>query len=255
MCIRDRIVFYLMLNYRMRNLQHLVESIKEDQTSSPEERTTITTKCSTEPVKSNETEYPLFFLNLTSETPDYPIVKSKSEILADYGAIMIQRSDWNPLYIGKKCKIPLQTPIKKISVSESETNNCFDYDTCMSLVTKLLIQDGPFTDYFFSHFVVTGDGYVYEGLGSNCGPHTDSLRVLLTGTTNSTDNKVNDLQYRSLNLMIQAYIITGKVSAKYAIGPEYCLEVGKSPSRDMYERLSKSDHFMERCNKTGRCLL
>ena len=55
--IITQIVFYVTLSYRMSNLQHTMESIKEDQTARTEERTTRTPgACPIEPVKSNETD-------------------------------------------------------------------------------------------------------------------------------------------------------------------------------------------------------
>ena len=159
----------------------------------------------------------------------------------------------------KKCKNPVGTAITKIYVSETINSNCFDYDACLSQIRKIFNFGMP--QEIFANFVVTGDGSVFEGLIPKCPTNhyrsvdIDSLHVMFAANSNSADDKINDLQYRSLYLMIKAYIIIGEISSLYTTGSEFCRGIEKTYNRDLYETLSQSDHFMSECNKTEQCLL
>lgn len=65
------------------------------------------------------------------------------------------------------CKLPT-TLFNKIYVIESQTDNCFNYETCIGLVKTQLTSNVFELDHILTHYIVTGDGSIYEGARFRC---------------------------------------------------------------------------------------
>ena len=174
-----------------------------------------------------------------------------SETVRRYSELLVPKSNWSSGDIKVPCAVPLQRPITKIYVKETETGNCYDYDQCKDLVLRqqLSIHTSQETD-IQSNFLITGDGSIFEVLSWDCKvtffvPDSSSILVSLLGRSDGFAEiyKVNKTQFTSLEMFIHSNLITGNLSPSYKLMPFCCLAPGRKPGAPVYSHLTYLENF------------
>lgn len=168
----------------------------------------------------------------------------------EYLEYLTSRHDWDSRYSQKHCKIELKLPIINVFVSESLTDNCYSYDSCVN--HKLMTYVPVVWDVTFN-FLITGDGEIFEGLSWKCKVDDplidpDCIHVVLTGNSNFSSSQITDKQYRSLKLLIDANVVEGTISPVSALIPICCLVEQQNPGKQVYQKLSEFNTFMTGCD-------
>ena len=155
----------------------------------------------------------------------------------------------------------LKRPVTKLYVLETETYICFDYESCK---IRMNHECGFFKSLGYPdiqyHFLIGGDGSIFEGLSWNCTqdyysvpPDRNSIVVALTGYTYKSIKyseeywEVTKEQYAALKLFIMANVFNGNLSPSYQLIPHCCEKNSGNPGVWVYTNLSLFEHFYD-CN-------
>ena len=176
-------------------------------------------------------------------------------IVTQYLKNLIERRRWDSRYTEQNCKTPLKTPITSIYVSESLGSNCYSYLSCVEVITDKLTSDAKSGNDSHYNFILTGDGFIFEGSSWNCTDvgNSTSIHVMLTGNSNSEYYKTSEIQFMQLDALITANVITGKISRAYAVGPICCAVPRQVPCKHLYQTLLGFKRFIP-CLSVDQCL-
>lgn len=240
-------LFYVTLNIDITSRTHRGADTNVNQ-SKLESILSMEMICTSEDVKTTTRR---ITDNSVAETYEESVVTTEplqNEVVKYYSRYVVERREWDPTFVSGPCRMALYAPVTNIFVSESGTDNCYTYRTCLDIVAPILTSGMQY------NFVIAGDGTIFVGLSWNCTRiNSESIHILFTGNSNSRFSKTMYLQYDMLKLLIKANVVTGNISPEYTVGPICCFVQWLVPYKDLYQRLSKLDHFMTECDGPNFC--
>lgn len=164
------------------------------------------------------------------------------ETMTKYYEILTPKSNWASGNNSVPCARRLQLPITNVYVREAFTPNCDSYNECKDTIWMLQRRHYKIygTDIQFN-FVIVADGSIFEGLSWDCKvtysvPDSNSRMVSLTRAQQSyrvgyNGYSINTKQFTSLQLFLEANLISGNLSPTYQLLPLCCFLPGTKQDR------------------------
>ncbi|XP_039300877.1 LOW QUALITY PROTEIN: peptidoglycan-recognition protein LF-like, partial [Nilaparvata lugens] len=174
----------------------------------------------------------------------------------------VHRPNWvaqPPLKLGSR----LKQPIPEVEILHTASDFCFDHNRCSTLLYSkiwyfisgakhpgLQIGSGNFDDIAYN-FLVSGNGYIYEGRGwhraaSVQGRNNFSVGIALIGTFTAT--APSELQMLALSRFIREGVDYGRIAADYQLHAHCQFSDTQSPGAKALEIVMKMPHWNETCN-------
>nr|AGK40912.1 PGRP-LC [Nilaparvata lugens] len=165
----------------------------------------------------------------------------------------VHRPNWvaqPPLKLGSR----LKQPIPEVEILHTASDFCFDHNRCSTLVRNIQdfqIGSGNFDDIAYN-FLVSGNGYIYEGRGwdteaaSVQGRNNFSVGIALIGTFTAT--APSELQMLALSRFIREGVDYGRIAADYQLHAHCQFSDTQSPGAKALEIVMKMPHWNETCN-------
>nr|AMQ10345.1 peptidoglycan recognition protein [Laodelphax striatellus] len=148
----------------------------------------------------------------------------------------------------------LDQPIPEVEILHTATDFCNNHNYCSTLVRNIQdyqIGSGNFDDIAYN-FLVSGNGYVYEGRGwdtvsaSVQGRNNFSVSIALIGTFTAT--APSDPQVTALSRFIGEGVKYGRLASNYSLHAHCQWSDTKSPGAFVVDILKKMPHWNDTCN-------
>ncbi|XP_049317723.1 peptidoglycan-recognition protein LC-like [Bactrocera dorsalis] len=149
--------------------------------------------------------------------------------------------------------LPLATPVKKVIVLPTRTDDCETQTTCVHRVrmTQTLNIESQNHDDIIYNFLIGGDGNVYEGRGWDAigahlrGFNSDSISFAYIGTFKK--QKPSEKQMDVTKLLLAEGVRLGKLSQDYKIYGAYMLDPTSTDvqSDELYNSFKGWPHWSE----------
>uniref|UniRef100_T1J1Y6 Peptidoglycan-recognition protein n=1 Tax=Strigamia maritima TaxID=126957 RepID=T1J1Y6_STRMM len=154
---------------------------------------------------------------------------------------MIRRREWGTFTL-LPVKRKFENPAARIFIHQTATSPCRNLDHCKARVRQIQENDAIVLNHpdITFHFLIGGDGYVYEGLGwDTAGDHTShypfALGIAFIGQFER--NRPSEIAWRALNNLIQCGTHHGKLQNLYSVHSHKDVSCTSCPGEALHKRL------------------
>jgi hypothetical protein len=195
-----------------------------------------------------------FPTTIQSSTIQPSSLKPTTTVLPQESFEIVPKSKWNSVVVGTD---PLKTPVARVIVLETITNQCSDREICLKFLKQRQVVylnrfiGGILMENLPENFLISSDGTIYEGRGFFEGQHTydqgetsyNRKSLGISFLVESSSDKLTERQAGAFEFLTKNFLTNRKLRENFDLYHRVQLAGGSESA--IYEQVTTMSHWKE----------